>query len=216
MAGVALTSDEQERFLEALRTDAGFRSAVRREVLTEELLELPGRVAELDARLTERLDRVAERLDRVAELVGRQQDDLGSLKGQILEAKVRDRAAGYLSAVVRKAAVVPDSELVALLPDEADDVLLADLVARGRLAADGQPTMAVVEVSWRVHSDDLDRALARAQLLLRATGQRVLPIAVSQEDPGDAVASKAAALGIALLQVAAQQALVVGQPLAAA
>ncbi|MGH9101170.1 MAG: hypothetical protein ACRDV8_13205 [Acidimicrobiales bacterium] len=37
---------ERERFLETLRTDEDFRAAIRREILIQELLELPQTVAD--------------------------------------------------------------------------------------------------------------------------------------------------------------------------
>jgi predicted transcriptional regulator len=266
IGAVALSREEQDAFLAAVRADEGFRAAVRREVLSAQLLELPERVAEMDLRLTERLDRLAERLDRLTErvaemdlrlterldrlaerldrltervaemdlrlterldrlterldqltaIVARHQDDLGQLEGFDLERRVSQRPGGYLTPVLRKATAIPEPELMDLLSDDAEDVLRADVVARGRLAVDGEPTLAVVEVSWRAHGDDLDRALARAQLLARATGQRVLPMTVSQEDPGEAVTSKAGALGVALLLASTSPALVDGTPLRAA
>jgi hypothetical protein len=220
---VALTGDEQQRFLAALREDASFRQSVRREVLTDELLELPGRLAEIDVRLTDRLDRLTERLDRLSESVDAlvrsvkaQQDDIGDLKGYRLQLEVERHPGGYLTPLLRKARPILEPELFDLLPDEADDVLRADLVARGRLGSDDQPSLAVVEVSWHADVDDLERALARAKLLAAATGERVLPMVVSKVDPGPAVRDRAEDLAVAVLLFATAPVVASGRPVQAA
>ncbi|MHB1929195.1 MAG: hypothetical protein ACYDEN_06275 [Acidimicrobiales bacterium] len=52
-----MDADQRVRFLAALRRDEDFRSSVRRELLTEELLNLPGVVAALvDAVAQQRQD----------------------------------------------------------------------------------------------------------------------------------------------------------------
>ena len=52
-----MNAEERERFLAALRSDDDFRAAVRRELLTEELLNLPQTVAVLvDATAQQRQD----------------------------------------------------------------------------------------------------------------------------------------------------------------
>jgi hypothetical protein len=51
---------ERERFLATLRTDAGFRAAVRRELLTDELLNLPEVVARLTITVEALVDAVAQ------------------------------------------------------------------------------------------------------------------------------------------------------------
>lgn len=237
---MVLSPDERERFLSALRTDESFRASVRREVLTDELLALPERVASLEAAVT-RLEGVLTDLFTVSErheetlaalvavserheadlaaLIGvtrRHEDDLARLKGFGLEHKLASHPGGYLAAVLRRPQVLQEADLYELVPDQADDVLLADLVVRARWRADGEPTLAVIEASWRVHSDDLDRAHARATLLARATGERVVPIALSGEEPGEAVRDRAAALGVALLLPGSKPALVEGTPVRAA
>ncbi len=85
---VPLTPEERGRFIAALRSDEAFRNDVRKEVLTEQLLEVPqrisgielrltemdaritemdARITEMDARLTARIDALTERMDRLTE-----------------------------------------------------------------------------------------------------------------------------------------------------
>lgn len=89
---------DRQRFLEALRTDEEFRASVRRELLTQELLDLPAVVASLSASvnalvdhgasmqrgldsLTERVDSLTERVDSLAQSAAQTQEDLRALVG---------------------------------------------------------------------------------------------------------------------------------------
>ena len=72
-----MNADERERFLAALRRDEDFRAEVRREPLTEELLNLPDRVAALvDAVAQQRQDftamagSVAKYMERTISAIG--------------------------------------------------------------------------------------------------------------------------------------------------
>lgn len=60
---------------------------------------------------------------------------------------------------------------------ERDDVLKADLVARGRLRSTGQEAYLVVEVSWGVGTEDVERAHRRAGRLQKATGLALAAVA---------------------------------------
>jgi hypothetical protein len=81
--------------------------------------------------------------------------------------------------------VLSGDELTALLEeaitqqrlseDEADDILQADVVMRGRRREDGTEVYAVVEVSWGIGLTDVERAARRATLLAR-TGRPALPV----------------------------------------
>jgi len=86
---------------------------------------------------------------------------------------------------VRRAHVLSGDELAALLDaavtqgqlaeDEADDLLQADVVVRGRRREDSTEVYLVVEVSWGVGLSDVQRAAERAALLAR-TGTPALPV----------------------------------------
>lgn len=65
MADIRSTDD----LLRALKEHQEWRSAVREELLEEELLELPSRLARIDERLTHHLEQLTERLDQVVERV---------------------------------------------------------------------------------------------------------------------------------------------------
>ena len=251
--------------VDQLEADPGFRARLRAVVLSEELLEAPGRlarlderVAELDARLTGRLDALAaavasladrvdvltslgermdaltaavaaqgermdaltaavaaqgERMDVVARRLGLVEDSVASLKGIHFEDQVAAHPARYLGAVLDRPRLRPveSFDLEALEHDEVRRLVRVDAIVSGRPAkgrgrsegatesAIGTELLAAIEVSWRVHRDDLDRARDRAALLARITGSPVLPVALSKVDPGEAVIEAAEELEVELV-----------------
>ena len=237
--------------VDQLEADPGFRARLRAVVLSEELLEAPGRlarlderVAELDARLTGRLDALAaavasladrvdaltslgermdaltaavaaqgERMDLVAQRLGLVEDSVASLKGSHFEDQVAAHPARYLAAVLDRPRLRPveSFELEVLEGDEVRRLVRVDAIVSGRPAkgrgrsedatesAIGTELLAAIEVSWRVHRDDLVRARDRAALLARSTGSPVLPVALSKVDPGEAVIVSAEELEVELV-----------------
>ncbi len=102
---VPLTPEERGRFIAALRSDEAFRNDVRKEVLTEQLLEVPqrisgielrltemdaritemdARITEMDARLTARIDALTERMDRLTERMDRLTERMDALVKQMI------------------------------------------------------------------------------------------------------------------------------------
>ena len=251
--------------VDQLEADPGFRARLRAVVLSEELLEAPGRlarlderVAELDARLTGRLDALAaavasladrvdvvaatvasladrvdaltslgermdaltaavaaqgERMDLVAQRLGLVGDSVASLKGSHFEDQVAAHPARYLAAVLDRPRLRPveSFDLEVLEGDEVRRLVRVDAIVSGRPAkgrgrsegatesAIGTELLAAIEVSWRVHRDDLVRARDRAALLARSTGSPVLPVALSKVDPGEAVIEAAEELEVELV-----------------
>lgn len=194
----------------------------------ERIARLEGRVAEMDARLTARLDALTAavnaltatvealtaavdaltaRLDAMAARLGNVEDGVASLKGSNFEEQVARHPARYLAGVLYrpKAREVESFDLDVLDPDEVRRLVRVDAVVSGRPAAPrggpggGEELLAAVEVSWRVHRDDLDRASDRAALLARVVGGPVLPVALSKLDPGDAIVEAAEELGVELV-----------------
>jgi hypothetical protein len=87
--------------------------------------------------------------------------------------------------MVRRAHVLSPDELTSLLEDaidrgalaedQAEDVSLADVIVRGRRHSDGAEVFLVVEVSWGIGPQDVERATRRAALLAHA-GSPALPV----------------------------------------
>lgn len=136
-------------------------------------------------RLVIRIDGLTQRMEQLAETQLRMGSDLEQLKGYNLEQRYRERAPAYFSRLLRRVHALANDELVALLDaavtqgqlsrDEADAVLQADVVVRGRHWEDGTEVYLVVEVSWGVGLHDVQRAVERASLLARL-GTPALPV----------------------------------------
>lgn len=173
-----------------------WRAELRRLVLSDELLALPDLIADQAAsmrQLTVRMDQLADRVDHLTAAVekltlsqSRAADDLGEMKGVLLEMAYRDRAPAYFGPLLRRPQVVGAGDILDDLEaalDEAQlgDVLLADLFVRGMVR--GQPeareVYLVIEVSNIVDRSDVERAGRRAALLRRA-GLRAMGVAAGK------------------------------------
>jgi hypothetical protein len=96
---------------------------------------------------------------------------------------VRDQPYVYFQPIARRIRTLRPDELDDLLDEaiaagaldeeDATEVRRADIVARGRWE-DGEVYL-VVEVSWTVGLEDVERAVKRAALL-RAAGRRAVPV----------------------------------------
>src|SRR5438034_4896873 len=133
--------------------------------------QLAGHMDELTQRfdrLVIHIDGLSQRMEQLAETQLRMGSDLEQLKGHNLEQRYRERAPAYFSRLLRRIHALSNDELVALLDtavtqgqlsrDEADAVLQADIVVRGRHREDGTEVYLVVEVSWGVGLHDVQRA----------------------------------------------------------
>lgn len=170
--------------------------ALRALLLSKELLALPATVVALAAeikqlgaevkQLTELMRQSMLRLDHLETDVATLKTDVAGLKGWAFEARWQRYLPSYLGRHFRRLRVLNLADVRILLEDgidagritidEAYDAGLADVVARGR-RGDGTQLYVVVEVSVAVDKHDLDRALRRAVILARATGDVVQPVA---------------------------------------
>ncbi len=131
--------------------------------------------------MTDLTRQMATSTSRFATLV----DDLRWLKEDNLECRYRERAPAYFARLIRRTRALTVEELASLLDEavargalseaEAEDVTWADLVVQGRRREDGAEVYLVVEISWGVGPQDVERAARRAVLLTRV-GVPVLPV----------------------------------------
>ncbi len=162
--------------------------ATQMTTLTQRVDQLTERMDTLTQRvdqLTERMDTLTQRVDQLVESQLRMGSDLERLKGSDLERRYRERAHAYFSRLLRRIHVLSGDELGMLLEqavlqgylseDEADEVMQADVIVRGRRREDDSEAYLVVEVSWGVGLSDVQRAAERAALLSR-TGISALPV----------------------------------------
>jgi len=175
----------------------------------DQLAERMDQLAERMDQLARRVDQLTERIDRQAEYVEallashqRMLDDIGGLKGKMLELEYRDRATAYFGPLLRKGRVIDTSELwdaieASLTDREVDDAILADLIMRGAVRGRSEPAevVLVIEVSFVVDRFDVERAHRRAALLRRAglpaigvaAGERMTEGAKEAADEGGVV-----------------------------
>ena len=181
------TIDNIEDFLRIVREDERVRSAVRRELLTGELLSLPQSVNTL----TKSLDELVRRLDRQHEMYRQQHNDFARFRGnyaidaarqnryeiaRVFAQPRRMRRIEYnaldglaLNALLNE----NDQSLDALgLSEEAlDSSPTADLVIAVTDRRGSSPGFYVaVEASFTAGNNDVRRAAERARILRCATG----------------------------------------------
>jgi archaellum component FlaC len=129
---------------------------------------------------------------------------VGELKGDSLELLYRQRAGSYFSRLVRRMRTLSSDELSTLLDDaidrgqlsaaEKDEIVLTDLVVRGRRRDDDAVVYLVVEISWSIDPHDVERAVHRAALMSKV-GVPALPV-VAGKTVTDAAASLAQTLQV--------------------
>jgi hypothetical protein len=164
------------------RTEERLTTLAAAQQHTEERLTA---LAEAQRRTEERLATVSTQLADLIQVVQTFATDLGELKGRSLEHAYGTKVYAYFSRIVRRAHTLAPDELTSLLEDaidrgvlseeQAEDVSLADVIVRGRRRTDGVEVFLVVEVSWDVGPQDVERAMRRASLLAH-TGTPALPV----------------------------------------
>src|SRR5437667_9058834 len=191
---MAFTIDDLNDLLALLRQHPEWRDAVRREVLSRELVELPeivGRLAEGQAQLTARMDQLAAKVDELAREVGRLATEMRELGAIVrrLDGRVgnlegwryqeRFNARGRVTELVRRPVHVNLAELDPVIdaPDDGrlpstewQQLLALDFLFKGQLGrgSEAAETFVALEVSQVVDSRDVQRAHDRAAMLERA------------------------------------------------
>ena len=196
----------QQRTEEGLqRLEARVDQLAAAQQRTEESLQrLEARVDQLAAaqQRTEESQRLETRVEQLAAAQQRTEtrlealtNNVGDLKGILLESQHRDRPFQHFRGIVLKARTVTIDELglltdaaleKALLTEaEAEDIELADAVVKGRDRQTRQPLHLVIESSWGIGAGDVKRAARRAALLAK-TGTVARPVAAGKWAAPDA------------------------------
>ena len=211
---MALETTGRREFLRLLEQDADFRTEVRRQLLTAELIELPERLAAFAARVDQRFeavdarfdgidqrfeavdarfDGIDHRFDRMDTRLQAITDDLGDLKGHAAGRAVRDHAETLPDRLgLAHVATLDRRDLVGLLAPAASEIAVgdrqsffrADLVVEAR-AADGSACYVAVEASYTADRRDSDRALRNAGYLTRCTGRPAHAVVASLRNDRD-------------------------------
>ena len=203
--------------LDALESNPTLKDQLRRQVLTEELLQLPAQFLVLQGDVKELQGDVAELKTGQADLqvrMGRVEGRLGNIDGNLYEQRAVNRIIARADLLGIKGGRVAfsasgqarqefhDAMSAAIRAglisrDEYHDLTGADLIIRGR-----NRCHAAVEVSLGPGEDDMDRAIRRAGILHRATGERAVPV-VATPDPLPALLQAAEEKGLAVLDIPA-------------
>jgi len=202
---MAFTVQDFHDLVALLTQHPEWRAELRQLVLTEELLALPQIVrdlAEAQQRTERQIAQLVEVQRRTERQIVRLQDDVGELKGIVLEERYRNHAFAYFSRLVRRIHTLVEDELVALLEeavargalseDGMDEIARADVVVRGQQRESPGEVYLVVEVSWGVGPGDVERAVRRAALLSQ-TGLQTMPVVA-----GERITDEAAELARAM------------------
>ncbi len=225
---MTFTVQEFHDLVRLLEQQPEWRGDLRRLLLTDDLLHLPGITQELaeaqqhteerlgqlaeaqqrtEQRLADRMDQLAAGMAQLAEAqqrtevqvaklgaameelvkrTGKLTDEVGRLKGYMLERTYRERAPSYFQGLLRRIHALSVEEVAALV-EEAEargvisdanriDLVATDLIVHGIRREDGAEVYLVVEISAGIGRNDVNRAAWRAPLLGKVTRKAVLPV----------------------------------------
>ena len=196
---------EYQHLLDFLDSNPEYLHDMRTRLLMPDLIALPEQFAQLvglvtelsasfhdfaaatDRRLTSLETNVASLLTNVASLNGSDLENRARLnilniamnelalnRGRVLLATGRDTEPGFL-------ATINAAEEAGLITEQqADHVLVADIIIRARRADDKQYVHAVFEVSRTIRLDDITRAHGRAATVAAATGEPTIAAVVGE------------------------------------
>lgn len=152
-----LTVHDLQELVNLLETHPDWRTALRRVVLTDELLTLPEQLAAFRLRTEQQFQALAEAQRQLVEAQDKVEshlatlttevtvlarttqliiNDLGDVKGITLEMDYRFKGHAYFSRVIRRAHVLTSDEIVGLIEDARDHGDLSDAEAQDVLDID--------------------------------------------------------------------------------
>ena len=189
---------EYQHILDFLDSNPEYLQDMRTRLLMPDLIALPEQFAQLVGLVTDlsaSFQAFAEATDRrltsleanVASLQGSDlenrarlnilniaMNELGLTRGRILLATGRDTEPGFL-------ATINAAEEAGLITEQqADHVLVADIIIRARRTDDKRYVHAVFEVSRTIRLDDITRAHGRAATVASATGEPTIAAVVGE------------------------------------
>jgi len=169
---------------EAMQEYVDSRFDAMQEYVDRRFDEVDRRFDEVDRRFDEvdrRFDVSDARHDRTEQRLDRIEKDLGYLKGRDRERWFRDNAKNIFGRFMKRPQVVdlPDLEEIlgedTLTQEHRDLLAEADLIVRGIGRDTQREVFAVLEASWKVDSNDVERARRRAEVL-RQYGLHAVPV----------------------------------------
>ena len=200
------TINTTDDFIRLLRENPEFHAAARRELLTEELLELPQRFSQYAQTTDKRLDSVDRRLgsleqgqQRLESGQHRLENSVNTLRGDALETKMPTRLCDMLRARldVRRTQIfwmarhlmppMSRSEyFIRTLEDATDNGIITDdeelrlfttdMVIRSLRQSDGSHLWIAAEASGVIAQNDIERARRSALTLQKIHGEDAIPV----------------------------------------
>ena len=184
---MSLIIETIDDFIRALRGNEEFKAAARRELLTQDLLELPKEFREFKTSTEERFDGIDQRFDRVEGDIRTLTASVNDLRGSALEGKLPTRlrqragrtlrltrprilwlAEHYVQPPSRAEEFARSLEQATdngqITEEEADRLFNTDMIMRAANAA-GESTHIAVEASGVIGSSDISRARESADIL---------------------------------------------------
>ena len=189
--------------LRIIREQPEWGDALRSALLSKELLEMPQTLAEFAKATNGRLERLEEGQARLEERqarlegeIGHLRGDFGNMRGSWYEMRLGRNVdtivgprLGMRNVRVLKGSLAGNNMAYQDLMDAAEDrgditeeerihLDAIDFILQGRSRQDRSTVYAALEVSITAGDSDINRALARAGILARATGETALPVIV--------------------------------------
>ena len=200
----AYTIHTIQDLIRILEESPEWKEQVRRQILTDELLNLPVTLAAFVDAANKRFDAIEARLDRLESDVATLKDDVGMLRGDNLELKLHRKALPLLSQrlrlrrvrLIQNAFALAGPELMGSLDDANDAgviteeqyhrVFQTDAIVYAVEKESGAPVWIGVEISAAVHSGDITRAQDTAVALADVFNQNAVPVVMGYRiDPRD-------------------------------
>ncbi len=194
MAIIIETTDD---FIRALRENEEFRDAARRELMTQDLMELPREFKEFKAETKRNFDSVNKRFDGVDQSIRELTNSVNDLRGYSLEGRMSTRlrqrvartlgltrpqtiwmAGHYVQPPSRAEAFDSRKEQALergqISVEEADRLTDTDMIMRA-VASDGETAYVAVEASGVIGDGDISRARRSADILKKLYGAEAIP-----------------------------------------
>ncbi|MFQ3611064.1 MAG: hypothetical protein SNJ72_06145 [Fimbriimonadales bacterium] len=144
------------------------------------------RIDETNARMEQRFDEVNQRFEKIEKRLDKVEQDVGFLKGSDRERYYHSRAHAIFGRFLTRIQIVREDQLLDELNEvqplsekEVEELLSADLILTGLRRTDRTLIYVVMEVSWVIDLQDVQRAIARAAIL-NARGYNAVPVVGGQ------------------------------------
>lgn len=216
-----VTINTADDLIRVVRENPEFRAAMRRELLTEELLDLPRRFAEYTETSEERWAVNDQRWDANDRRLDRMENELADVKGTLLETKLYNRGMSNIATLlkvrnIRRVRVVEqddnsaafnqaiqDAEDGGLLSEREYDRLLAtDMIVRCSRRGSTQAVYVAIEATYGVTNRDIVQVKRSQDALLKVfPDAEVHPALYFFSDLSDSIEKRCRDEDVHLIQV---------------